>query len=60
MIMDHDWQGVWANKLPDDQQPLIEEVLRAAAEHAELHGIDPPNLMPTSTPRRSPGRRRAP
>jgi len=44
--LDDNWQRTWANKLPANPEPLVEEILAAAHDHAEHHGVDPPDLIP--------------
>ena len=45
-----EWLRTWANKVADHLEDVIAEILRAAHEHAELHGLPEPDLTPPSSP----------
>jgi len=55
LIMDDEvgWLRPWANKVGDNVQEVVTEVLRAADEHAELHGLPKPDLLASVRSQRS-------
>jgi hypothetical protein len=55
LIMDDEvgWLRPWANKVGDNVQEVVTEILRAADEHAELHGLPKPDLLASVRSQRS-------